>query len=391
MSTPRIISFAVLVVAVLGGIIYINSQNASPAPVDGAGAIQPTMNKAAESEPRSYERAAKVKLYPVAKDITTPDGFINTGLNPDRSAKPITIGEFIGKKVILVDFWTFSCINCQRTTPYLNAWYEKYKDKGLVIIGMHTPEFGFEKVYQNVLDATKRMGIKYPVVLDNDFSTWRAYGNRNWPHKYLIDIDGFVVYDHIGEGKYEETEKKIQELLKERSDVLRMAEQIPTDVALANPNDHDRNPQSPEIYFGASRNSYLGNGASGEIGTQTLEEAAGIKTNILYLSGTWNFKDEFAENKNAGAMPIGRQAKIIFRYQAKDVYMVASSANGVRVKVLLDGVPVGSEAGEDVKQGTLTIKEDRLYKIIQDSKWGEHTLELIIENPGLRAFTFTFG
>ena len=144
----------------------------------------------------------KSKRYSVAKEITTPDGFINT------DGKPVTIGEFVGKKVVLLDIWTYSCINCQRTTPYLNAWYEKYKDDGLVIIGLHTPEFEFEKVYQNVLDATNRLGIKYPVVLDNDYSTWNAYQNRFWPRKYLIDIDGFVVYDHIGEGAYEETETK---------------------------------------------------------------------------------------------------------------------------------------------------------------------------------------
>src|SRR3989344_7615215 len=132
------------------------------------------------------------------KEIVNPSGFVNTD--------GITVGSQVGKKVVLVDFMTYSCINCQRTFPYLNAWYKKYKDQGLEIIGIHTPEFAFEKDIENVREAMKRFGIMHPVVLDNDYATWRAYGNRFWPRKYLIDIHGDIVYDHIGEGAYEETE-----------------------------------------------------------------------------------------------------------------------------------------------------------------------------------------
>jgi thiol-disulfide isomerase/thioredoxin len=124
------------------------------------------------------------------------------------------LSEIVGKKVVLVDFWTYSCINCQRTQPYLNAWYKKYKDAGLEIVGVHTPEFAFEKDRANVVAAVEKFGITYPVVQDNDYQTWGTYGNRYWPRKYLIDIDGYIVYDHIGEGGYEETEEKIQELLR---------------------------------------------------------------------------------------------------------------------------------------------------------------------------------
>ena len=138
--------------------------------------------------------------FPLASEISTPDGFINT------EGKPITISEFKGKKVILLDIWTYSCINCIRTIPHLNELYKKYGDQGLQIIGLHTPEFAFEKVQANVEDAVKRFGIKYPVVLDNDFSTWNAYGNHYWPRTYLIDMDGYIVYDHIGEGGETETE-----------------------------------------------------------------------------------------------------------------------------------------------------------------------------------------
>jgi thiol-disulfide isomerase/thioredoxin len=128
------------------------------------------------------------------------------------NSEPLTIESLRGK-VILVDFWTYSCINCIRTQPYLNAWHEKYEKDGLVIIGIHAPEFAFEKVESNVREASKKAGIKYPVALDNDFATWNAYGNRYWPAKYLIDQNGIIVYKHFGEGNYTETELKIQELL----------------------------------------------------------------------------------------------------------------------------------------------------------------------------------
>src|SRR3990167_6237732 len=155
-----------------------------------------------------------VSNYPVFKykEITSPSGFVNTG--------PFNLKDIVGKKVILLDFMTYSCINCQRTFPYLNAWYEKYKDQGLEIVGIHTPEFAFEKNIENVREAMRRFGILYPVVFDNDYATWRAYGNQYWPRKYLIDIHGDIVYDHIGEGAYEETEMKIRELLLERSRLL---------------------------------------------------------------------------------------------------------------------------------------------------------------------------
>lgn len=160
-------------------------------------------------------RSDKVKKYVLAKEIVDATGFINTA-----DGKPINLQSFIGKKVVLLDIWTYSCINCQRTLPYLNEWYEKYKDKGLEIIGLHVPEFEFEKDYNNVLAAVKKFGIKYPVVLDNEGVTARAYGMRYWPEEYLIDIDGFIVHKSIGEGGYAEKEAKIIELLNERMRVF---------------------------------------------------------------------------------------------------------------------------------------------------------------------------
>lgn len=334
---------------------------------------QPTSAK----PPISMTLQEKAKLYPRAKEIVDPSGFINT--------EGITIKELIGKKVVLVDFWTYSCINCQRTTPYLNAWYEKYKDKGLEIVGVHTPEFSFEKEYENVKRAVENEGIQYPVVLDNGYGTWTAYGNRYWPRKYLIDVDGFIVYDLIGEGAYREFETEIQKLLTERMARLGMAGSVSGGtVSLEKEGTASFGPKSPEIYFGAARNTYLGNGASEKTGAQTLGEPTGIKTNILYLAGAWNFENEFAESKEKGA-------KIIFRYQGKDVFFVAAAGQPVRVRVMRDGALLQNAAGSDVKDGTLTVSDERLYKIVQDKNSGEHTLELLIEDPGLRAFTFTFG
>ncbi len=165
--------------------------------------------------PSEKERVmAKSQLYPKAPELVHPSGFVNT------DGKPITLAQYKGKKVVLIDVWTYSCINCQRTLPYVKAWYDKYKDQGLEIVGLHTPEFSFEKVQKNVEDAVKRDGITYPVVLDNDYATWNAYGNQYWPRKYLVDIDGFIVYDHIGEGNYDETEKAIQKALGDRAQAL---------------------------------------------------------------------------------------------------------------------------------------------------------------------------
>lgn len=327
----------------------------------------------------------KAKAYERAKEIVAPAGFLNTNNN-----EPITISELIGKKVILLDIWTYSCINCQRTFPYLRAWYEKYSDEGLEIIGIHSPEFEFEKERENVAKAIERFGIKWPVVLDNDFGTWRAYKNRYWPRKYLIDIDGFVVYDHIGEGAYASTEMKIQELLKERAvqldldpDLISTGISEPQGVVTRSTSGRI----SPEIYFGALRNDRsLKNGIVGRLGSQHFESPAFTTDNELYLDGDWDIREEFAKSETDNA-------KIIFRYQAKDVFMVLSADEPVRVKVLNDGENPGDVAGADVDEdGYMTVHEERLYKVIANKDNSEaHNLELIIEKPGLNAFTFTFG
>jgi thiol-disulfide isomerase/thioredoxin len=311
----------------------------------------------------------KEKMFTLAPDISTPDGFINT------DGLPITIKEFQGKKVVLLDIWTYSCINCQRTLPYLNEWYKKYEDKGLVIIGLHTPEFSFEKIQKNVEKATKEFGVRYPVVLDNDFSTWQAYKNQYWPRKYLIDIDGYIVYDHAGEGQYKETEIAIQKALKERADRLNMDTKLNDEITTPkNASTVDSfGVKSPEIYFGAARNEYLENGTSYFAGEQNFSLPTEIAPNKLYLDGKWNITTEYAENTDL--------ANIVFNYNAKNVYMAAGSDKGVEIEIYKD----------DVFIKKINIKDETLYPIIEGSDYGKHVLKIKILNAGLKAFTFTFG
>ena len=301
---------------------------------------------------------------PKAPEIVDPSGFINTG------GQPITIGQFKGKKVILLDIWTYSCINCERTLPYVESWYEKYKDEGLVFIGLHTPEFAFEKVQSNVEAAVKRLGLTYPIVMDNDYATWNAYGNQYWPRKYLINANGEIIYDHIGEGNYDETEQAIVKALSELDGKqVQISTTTPVGVIPMDPN----KVQSPETYFGSNRNEYLANGIQSTSGQQNLTLPTTFDSNALYLEGLWNFSPEYATSNSP--------AKIVFKYNAKNVYMVGSSDAGVTVTVMKDGV----------KEKTLFIKGDELYTLIEGSDYGEHTLEVDIPSGGLDAFTLTFG
>ena len=234
----------------------------------------------------------KTQVYKTFPELASIDGYINT-----PGGKPITLAQYRGDKVVLVDFWTYSCINCTRSIPYLNAWYRKYRDQGLEIVGVHTPEFAFEHAYDNVKAAAGRLGIEYPIVLDNEYGTWKACGNNFWPRDYLIDIDGFVVYDHAGEGDYDGAERAIQKALEERA--TRLGTELTlasTTTALADtPVGTNRKDQSPETYFGASRNEFLGSGVRGKTGMQVFKEPIDVARNALYLIGTWNIAGEYAE------------------------------------------------------------------------------------------------
>lgn len=326
----------------------------------------PTMSKQVQNFSTNQDKEGK---YPRAIEINGGTGYINTN-------KSLTISSLMGKKVVLVDFWTYTCINCIRTIPYLNSWYQKYKDQGLEIIGIHTPEFSFEKDYDNVVNAVNKLGIKYPVVLDSDRNIWNAYNNQFWPTKYLIDIDGYIVETHFGEGNYDETEKNIQRLLKERAKKLNL--DLSLDKNMSNPSNtiyvNYQSVLSPETYFGAERNSYLSNGIVGVSGVQNLSLPRELDYNKLYLVGLWNISSEYAS-------PLKQDASIVYGYNAKNVYIVASSEKERQIRVILD-----SKNSKFVKIGPYD-----LYPIISGENYGIHALEITNLSKDMQFYTFTFG
>jgi len=312
-----------------------------------------------------------------APDLVGVDGYINT--------TPEDLKNTMKNKVVLYDFWTYSCINCIRTLPYLTAWNEKYADKGLLIIGVHSPEFEFEKDINNVKDAVKKYSIKYPVVLDNDHQTWSAFGNQYWPREYITDYHGYIRHDHIGEGNYDETEKVIQQLLDERSQHLGM--DIKADQPLVNIQEHQfSNFQTPELYFGysfAQGRNYLGNSEGfnpGQVASYSLP--AQQNRDYYYLDGKW-------QNLSDSMKLVSDNGKIVLSYFAKTVHMVG--ANNSTLQILLDGNSIKPEdSGDDVQNATVHTSEDRLYNIVSTSQAGPHVLT-IIAKPGFQIYTFTFG
>jgi thiol-disulfide isomerase/thioredoxin len=312
--------------------------------------------------------AFKSAYYQPAKELVNPDGFINT--------QKITIGENIGKKVIMVDFWTYTCINCQRTLPFLNVWHEKYSDKGLLIIGVHTPEFSFEKKLDNVIAAVEKYNVKYPVVQDNDYLTWSAYQNRYWPRKYLIDIDGFIVYDHIGEGAYEETENKIIQLLEERGRVVN--ETVELNKSLAAPNaaivDYSKI-RTPELYFGYNfaRPGQFGNNEGRQPGFEvSYSLPAHLEENKFYLEGEWK--------NNADEMIAVTAGRVLLKYTAKSVNVVAGADKPILAEVYVNSIFLGN----------LTVSGFDLYNVVEGEEYASRLLELRV-GPGLMLYTFTFG
>ena len=311
------------------------------------------------------------KNFPRYKEIAQPAGYVNS--------EPFTIGQFVGKKIILLDFMTYSCINCIRTFPYLNAWNEKYKDQGLQIIGIHTPEFAFEKKLANVQRELDRLGITFPVVLDNEYGTWRAYANNYWPRKYIINLDGQIVYDHIGEGNYAETEAEIQKWLKTipNQTVTENMVTVPEQKNLA---------QSPETYLGSERMERYYPSGSLKSQTKTFTLSNDLPLNKFSLGGTWTIENE--------KMVAGKNAVLNYRFKANKVFLVMSPGinKSVIMKILLDGKPLSVEqAGADVINGEISITSERLYDLVDlRGQSGEHLLTIEFE-PGTEAFAFTFG
>ncbi len=292
------------------------------------------------------------------------------------NSEPLTMQGLRGK-VVLVDFWTYSCINCVRTLPYLTDWDRKYRDMGLVIVGVHSPEFEFEKSTDNVKDAIAQHGIRYPVAQDNRLSTWLNFRNRYWPAHYLIDKQGQVVYTHFGEGQYEVTENNIRYLLglKEKGETIKV--EGPT-FALG---------QTPETYLGYGRADSFG-------GRETVvPDARGSYRFPPYLhEHEWALNGEWTvarEKIVAG----GKGAALRLAFKARKVFLVLGSASGkpVRAIVTLNGESVDGNAGKDAPGGVVNVERNTLYELLDQKTPKSGLLEIETDAPGLEAYAFTFG
>ncbi|MCV0392208.1 MAG: redoxin domain-containing protein [Nitrosopumilus sp.] len=293
----------------------------------------------------------------------------------------------IKDKVVLYDIWTYSCINCIRTLPYITAWDEKYSDQGLLIIGIHSPEFEFEKDPENVKMAIDKYGINYPVVLDNDMETWKAFENRYWPRKYIADHEGFIRYDHIGEGGYQETEKVIQKLLEERS--LSLGIQVPSAVPLVTIEEFEHTIfRTPELYFGynfAQNRNQLGSDEGFQ--PEKLVKYSNpkkIDLHKFYPIGEWiNLADSMELVSDVGSIKL--------QYNAKEVNIVTS--NDAELEIFLDDSPLTQQdAGKDIiSDNRLVVSEPGLYNIVSSDSSSSHIMEIKIKGKGFQIFTFTFG
>ncbi len=296
-------------------------------------------------------------------------------LNPQ---KPVSIKDLKGK-VVLVDFWTYTCINCIRTLPHVTEWYNKYKDKGFVVVGVHTPEFEFEKNTQNVLNAIAQYKIHYPVAQDNEFDTWNAYDNHYWPAKYLIDRDGNIRYTHFGEGEYDTTEHNIQLLLEEAGQTIKepmanLKDETPTRAL------------TPETYIGLARLARFGSDEQAKEGVQNYSLSTGLPEHYFSIGGKWNLQQEYGESTESSMLELS--------FYADKVFLVITPKTPQDViNVYIDGKKVDStNAGSDVKNGSIVLSVPRLYNLVNlHGKTGSHTLRLEFKSGGTKVFAFTFG
>ncbi|WP_296714752.1 cytochrome c biogenesis protein DipZ [Rhodoblastus sp.] len=304
------------------------------------------------------------------------------------NSPPLSV-EGLKGKVVLVDFWTYSCINCLRALPYVRAWAEKYRDQGLVVIGVHAPEFAFEKDPANVKRAVADLGLTYPVAIDNNYAIWRAFDNRYWPAHYFIDAQGRIRHHHFGEGDYEGSEKIIQQLLAEAgvsgapAGIVKVAAtgaQAPPDMAEV---------LSPETYLGFARAENFASPGGAAQNQAHVYTGSDLRLNEWSLSGDWTIGEERAELNRAGGA-------IAFRFHARDLHLVLGpGADGkpARFRVKIDGAAPGDSAGADIDaQGEGVVRGERLYQLVRQ-KGGvrDRLFEIEFLDPGVRAYAFTFG
>ena len=343
----------------------------------------------------------------LAAELVKNSGWINS--------EPFTLESQRGK-VVLVDFWTYSCINCIRTFPYLKEWHEKYAPHGLVMVGVHTPEFEFEEKRENVLAAARSHGLQYPITLDNEEGTWDAYNNRAWPAKYLIDRDGYVRYTHFGEGAYLETEQKIRELLVETGADLGGVEphlQLPRKFDPVAFTGDPATTLTRELYTGFRRNSgvlfaggrpyvfddeifRIADDRSAPWTEYLYQDPGDYENNVIYLQGLWR---NGAESITHARETEEFEDYIAIRFYATDVNVVMSSKSGApyEVRVTMDGRPLApGQGGADITfdedgNSYVPVDESRMYRVVQIPEFSDHELNLSSNSPDFSVFAFTFG
>lgn len=337
----------------------------------------------------STEQKLIAQLHETPTAATTTELPALTGATQWLNSPPLDSADLRGK-VVLVDFWTYSCINCLRTLPYIKAWNERYAAQGLVIIGVHAPEFAFEKEPDNVAQAVRELGVTYPVALDNQYAIWNAFSNQYWPAHYLYDANGKLREQHFGEGNYAETERMIQALLHEAHPEVQMAEAAPVQIAASGATAADSgSDRSPETYVGYGR---LQNLVSPEPlqhdRTARYSTPRALLPDQWALGGDWQVNEESASVQAAGG-------SISYRFRGRDLHLVLGTPDGkpVRFRVTLDGHAPAADHGTDIDaQGNGVVREQRLYQLIRQSgSPGVHTFRIEFLDAGTQAFAFTFG
>jgi cytochrome c biogenesis protein CcdA/thiol-disulfide isomerase/thioredoxin len=345
--------------------------------------------QSARSSPTDGSSAASIAGNGTSPNLGVEGGFPSlSGATDWLNSPPLTPDSLKGK-VVLIDFWTYSCINCLRSIPYIKAWAEKYKDHGLVVIGVHTPEFAFERDVDNVRRAIADLKVEYPIAIDNDYKVWRAFDNQYWPAHYFIDAQGRTRYHHFGEGDYDGSERVIQQLLAEagNNNIPQSVVSVDASGAEAAPSEEDD--KSPETYIGYNRaDNFVSPGGIVE-DEKHVYDPADLKTNQWTLSGNWLVNGESATlDSNSG--------KIAYRFHARDLHLVlgpAAEGKPVQFRVTIDGQPPQENHGADIDaEGHGTVTEQRLYQLIrQNGTVKDHTFEIEFLDPGVHAYAFTFG
>jgi thiol-disulfide isomerase/thioredoxin len=329
-----------------------------------------------------HPAAAQLPIEGRMPSLDSATGWLNS--------PPLTAAGLRGK-VVLVDFWTYTCINWLRTLPYLRAWAERYQDHGLVVIGVHTPEFDFEHDLDNVRREAKRLRVGYPIAVDSDYAIWDAFDNHYWPALYVVDAQGQIRHHRFGEGDYDQSEMVLQRLLTEAGSAGDIGQGLvavdPGGVEAAADWDSLR---SPENYLGAARTENFASANGAVLGTgQVYAVPAGLRLNHWALSGDWTVNPQAIVGNQA-------EGRIVYRFHARDLHLVmAPAARGtpVRFRVRIDGEPPGAAHGADVDdQGDGTLTDPRLYQLIrQPGPVTERTFEITFLDPGVQAYAFTFG